>query len=469
MTGFQIVVLWSDMLIWLLVAAGIGVGVLVAKTPPLLAAWRRVGANRVGMASATVLLAFIAIGLLDSLHFRLQLEGKPGQKASYAIEVLSVLDALAAPLRLRNEKTYSEPFATRLYAKETIDLPGGETVRDYPRLKHGGSHLGEREGEVAADAGLTAFRIGMLTLLGWLALAAAAAAVVARGDAVAVDASGWQKIWRGETAFAWNAVLLTLGLMLLVLVPLFWLAGQYHVFGTDKVGQDVLYQVLKSVRTGLIIGLVTTLVMLPMAVLLGIVAGYFRGWIDDVIQYIYTVLNSIPGVLLIAAAVLMMQVVIDTHPQWFSTAAERADLRLLALCFILGITSWTGLCRLLRGETLKLRELEYIQAAQAFGVSSWRIVVRHILPNLMHIVIIALVMDFSGLVLAEAVLSYVGIGVDPTMISFGTMINSARMELGREPVVWWSLAAAFTTMFILVLAANLFADAVRDAFDPRAA
>ena len=468
MMGFQVVVLWSDMLIWLLVAAGIGVGVLVAKTPPLLTAWRRVGANRVGMASATVLLAFIAIGLLDSLHFRLQLDGKPGQKASYAIEVLSVLDMLAAPLRLRNEKTYSEPFATRLFAKETIDLPGGETVRDYPRLKHGGSHLGEREGDVAADAGLTAFRVGVLALLGWLVLAAGAAAVVQRGNA-AVDAPGWQKIWRGETAFAWNAVLLTLGLMLLVSVPLFWLSGQYHVFGTDKVGQDVLYQVLKSVRTGLIIGLVTTLVMLPVAVLLGIVAGYFRGWIDDVIQYVYTVLSSIPGVLLIAAAVLMMQVVIDSNPQWFATAAERADLRLLALCFILGITSWTGLCRLLRGETLKLRELEYIQAAQAFGVSSRRIIVRHILPNLMHIVIIALVMDFSGLVLAEAVLSYVGIGVDPTMISFGTMINSARMELGREPVVWWSLAAAFIAMFILVLAANLFADAVRDAFDPRAA
>ena len=478
MTGFQIVILWSDALIWLLVAAGIGFGVLIARNQPLLAAWRRVGANRVGMASATVLLAFIAIGLLDSLHFRVQLDGKPGQKASYAVEVLSVLDVLAAPLRQRNEKTYSEPFATRLYAKETIDLAGGETVRDYPRLKHGGAHLGEREGDVAADAGLTAFRIGVLTLLGWLTLAATASALVARKESVAtmeatagprVDASGWQKIWRGETAFAWNALLITLGTMLLIIVPLFALAGQYHVFGTDKVGQDVLYQVLKSVRTGLIIGLVTTLVMLPVAILLGIIAGYFRGWVDDVIQYIYTVLSSIPGVLLIAAAVLMMQVVIDSNPQWFSTAAERADLRLLALCFILGITSWTGLCRLLRGETLKLRELEYIQAAQSFGVSSWRIIVRHILPNLMHIVIIALVMDFSGLVLAEAVLSYVGIGVDPTMISFGTMINSARMELGREPVVWWSLAAAFSAMFILVLAANLFADAVRDAFDPRAA
>ena len=460
MMGFEIIVLWSDVLIWLLVVAGIGVGVLIAKTPPLLAAWRRVGANRVGMASATVLLAFILIGLLDSVHYRLQLESKPGQKASYAIEVLSVLDALAMPLRTRNEKTYSEPFATRLYAKETIDVPGQGTVRDYPRLKHGGKHLADRENEWAADAGFTAFKAMALAFVGWLGV---------YGVVVTVNREKGQKIWFGETTFAWDAVLLTLLLILLILVPLFWLSGQYHVFGTDKVGQDVFYQILKSVRTGLIIGLVTTLVMLPMAVLLGIIAGYYRGWVDDVIQYVYTVLNSIPGVLLIAAAVLMMQVVIDTHPQWFSTAAERADLRLLALCFILGITSWTGLCRLLRGETLKLRELEYIQAAQAFGVSNGRIIIRHILPNLMHIVIIALVMDFSGLVLAEAVLSYVGIGVDPTMTSFGTMINNARMELGREPVVWWSLAAAFSTMFILVLAANLFADAVRDAFDPRAA
>lgn len=460
MMGFQIVVLWSDILIWLLVAAGIGFGFLIARNPPLLAAWRRVGASRIGMASATILLGFILIGLLDSLHYRVQLAGEPGQKVRYGIEVLSVLDALAGPLRSRNEKTYSAPFATRLYAKETIDLPGGGTIRDYPRLKHGGKHLQDREDEWVADAGVTAFKAGALAFIGWLGLF---------GIVAAVNRNGLAKADAGNPAFAWDAVLLTLLLMLLTVVPLVWLSGQYHVFGTDKVGQDVLYQILKSVRTGLIIGLVTTLVMLPMAVLLGIVAGYFRGWVDDVIQYVYTVLNSIPGVLLIAAAVLMMQVVIDTHPQWFSTAAERADLRLLALCFILGITSWTGLCRLLRGETLKLRELEYIQAAQAFGVSNWRIIVRHILPNLMHIVIIALVMDFSGLVLAEAVLSYVGIGVDPTMTSFGTMINNARMELGREPVVWWSLAAAFTAMFILVLATNLFADAVRDAFDPRAA
>jgi peptide/nickel transport system permease protein len=207
--------------------------------------------------------------------------------------------------------------------------------------------------------------------------------------------------------------------------------------------------------------------MLPFALLLGVMAGYFRGWVDDAIQYLYTTLSSIPGVLLIAASVLMMQVYIETHPELFDTVTARADLRLLFLCVILGITSWTGLARLLRGESLKLREMEYIQAAHAFGVPDWRILSRHILPNVMHIVLIAVVMDFSGLVLAEAVLSYVGVGVDPTTTSFGTMINSARLEMARDPMVWWSLAAAFFFMLVMVLSANLFADSVRDAFDPR--
>jgi len=142
-------------------------------------------------------------------------------------------------------------------------------------------------------------------------------------------------------------------------------------------------------------------------------------------------------------------------------------MRLLFLCIILGITSWTGLCRILRGETLKLREAEYVLASRALGAGSFSILRRHILPNLMHIVMIAIVLDFSGLVLAEAVLSYVGVGVDPSMISWGNMINSARLEMARDPVVWWSLSAAFFSMFTLVLAANLFADVVRDSFDPR--
>jgi len=111
--------------------------------------------------------------------------------------------------------------------------------------------------------------------------------------------------------------------------------------------------------------------------------------------------------------VLVVDVQIEAHAEVFNTAAARADLRLLALCAILGLTGWTGLARLLRAETLKLRELDYIQAARAFGVSHARILARHVLPNVMHLVIITVVLDFSGLVLAEAVLSYVGAGVDP--------------------------------------------------------
>jgi peptide/nickel transport system permease protein len=275
------------------------------------------------------------------------------------------------------------------------------------------------------------------------------------------------QIMHGKTELPWREMLITAGLLLLVAGPLAVLSGSYHVLGTDKVGQNVLYQTLKSIRTGLVIGTLTTLVMLPFALLLGIMAGYFRGLIDDFIQLVYTTLNSIPGVLLIAASVLLGQVWMDRHPEWFETVTERADFRLLFLCLILGITSWTGLCRLLRGEALKLRELEYVQAARAFGVSDWRIITRHLVPNVMHIVLITVVMDFSVLVLAEAVLSYVGVGVDPSMISFGTMINNARLELARDPMVWWSLASAFFFMVLLVLSANLFSDSVRDAFDPR--
>ncbi|HET9843393.1 MAG TPA: ABC transporter permease, partial [Gammaproteobacteria bacterium] len=229
----------------------------------------------------------------------------------------------------------------------------------------------------------------------------------------------------------------------------------------------VFYQAMKSIRTGLILGTVTTLFMLPIAIVLGIVAGYFRGLADDIIQYLYTTLSSIPGVLLIAAAVLILQVWMTQHDAQFQTTLERSDARLLALCVILGVTSWTGLCRLLRAETLKLREIEFVQAAKALGVKNFKILFKHLLPNMMHIILISVALDFSGLVLAEAVLSYVGVGVDPASYSFGTMINSARLEMARLPVVWWSLSAAFIFMFTLVLAANIFADAIRDAFDPR--
>ncbi len=463
------VLLWTDTLIFMLLAMLAGVGMYIRRREYLMASWHRVANSRTGMAALTVLLVFIVIGLLDSVHYRPRLEMASGQAGGgFSTEVHSLLDKLLQPLRDSTEKTYSAPLAVYLFARETEEHADGRFLRVFPRLKHGGAHLQDPAAQWGHDIALRCLKGLLLAVLSGLTFAVLVTWWAAwRGRAGFLQT--WRSIWRGETSVAWKAVLISLWVLLLVAGPMLFLAGGYHVFGTDKVGQDVLYLTLKSIRTGLVIGTLTTLVMLPFALMLGIVAGYLGGWADDVIQYLYTTLNSIPGVLLIAAAVLMVQVAIDTHPDWFVTAAQRADARLLALCLILGVTSWTGLCRLLRAETLKLRELEYVQAARALGATTSRILGRHILPNVMHIVLITVVLDFSGLVLAEAVLSYIGIGVDPSTISFGTMINTARLELAREPVVWWSLFAAFVFMFVLVLAANLFSDTVRDAFDPHLA
>jgi peptide/nickel transport system permease protein len=441
----------TDYLVWLLVAALAGFAFHCARRPHLAAPWARVFRSRVAVASAVVLACYLAVGLLDSLHYRPALPSKdPAAPVAYAIEVRSVLDIALEPLRARLEKTYSAPLATRLYQKETVERPGGSTAREFPRLAHGGAHLKD-EAHWGRDVALRIFA-GLAGAVALWALAVLA---------------GRKTLARRWPQVPWGAAAAALGAILLLAGPVTMLAGGYHVLGTNQVGVDVLYQALKSIRTSLVIGTLTTLVLLPLGIAAGIAAGYFRGWVDDAIQFIYTTLNSIPGVLLIAASVLMVQVYVDTNPELFPTSAQRADFRLLALCAILGAVGWTGLARLLRGEALKLSELEYIQAAHAFGVSHARILARHLLPNVAHIVIISLVLDFSGLVLAEAVLSYVGVGVDPSTISFGTMINAARMEMAREPMVWWSLAAAFVFMFTLVLAANLFADAVRDGFDPR--
>jgi len=423
------------------------------------------------MASAVILFFYLLIGLSDSVHFHPRLESVDEQPAQvskqviYSTEVLSVLDVVITHLRVRDEKTYSAPFAAHAYSKEAIELADGSTTREYPRLNYGGAHLSNPEQERMIDIILKSLTGLFYGLIIWCFVTVAIIFTVkCRRKSTFKDVL---HSMLQQSEVPWKVIHLTLGAVFVTLTIALTLSNYYHILGTDKIGQDVFYQALKSVRTGLIIGTLTTLVMLPFAVLMGLMAGYFRGWIDDVIQYLYTTLSSIPGVLLIAAAILMLQVYMANHADDFVSLEQRADMRLLFLCIILGITSWTGLCRMLRGETMKLREVDYVQAAQAFGVGDFTIILRHLLPNVMHIVMISIVLDFSGLVLAEAVLSYINIGVDPSMHSWGNMINSARLEMARDPIVWWSLAAAFVFMFVLVLAANLFSDAVRDAFDPR--
>ncbi|MFN7276909.1 MAG: ABC transporter permease, partial [Betaproteobacteria bacterium] len=352
------VILWTDALVFALLGCVAAFVWLTVSREHLRAPWRKVARSTSGMVAATVLACFVAVGLLDCLHYRKALLPEPGKaEQRWSPEVLSALDALAAPLRQRQERTFSAPFAVHGHSKESITRPDGTMAREYPRLTHGGAHLQDPARERGADIAAGASRGAAAAALAWVMLASLLTGVVAaaRGSSFAAVSGA---AWRGELDVPLRAVLLTAAVILLVAGPLIVLSGRYHVFGTDKVGQDVLYLTLKSIRTGLVIGTVTTLVMLPFALALGLMAGYFKGWVDDIIQYLYTTLSSIPGVLLIAAAVLMMQVYMDARPETFDSVTRRADFRRVYLCVILGVTSWTGLCRLLRGETLKLRELE---------------------------------------------------------------------------------------------------------------
>jgi len=461
------VLLWTDLAVLLECVGALLYAWRVARAPHLAATWSQAFKDPAGAAAGTVLAVFIVIGLADCVHFRIALAAAPGAAPAYSPVTSSLLDQLLARQLQGQETSYSAPLATRAFEKQAQVGERG-VVRDFPRLQHAAMDLRDPSaqwgGDVLRRAGTGT--AGGLIATAFLALLAAAWRA-RRGRVGLLEAA--RTLAAGHARYPVRTVLVTAGAVFVLAGVIGSLACEYHVFGTDRVGNDLLALVLKSVRTALVIGTMTTLVTLPIAVGLGLAAGYLRGLVDEAIQYVVTVINSIPYVLLIAAGVLMLVVFIDSNPERFQTAAERTDARLFFLCVILGLTTWTDLCRLVRGEVLKLRELDFVQAAHAFGVPAWRIMGVHLLPNVMHVILINVVINFSTLVLAEAILSYVGVGVDPSMASFGTLINTARFELGRQPVIWWTLATSFTFMFLLVLSANVFADAVRDAFDPRAA
>lgn len=445
------VLLWSDVLIFMLVIALVLFFLRIRRDPQIRERWGQVFRSRLGMVTFTVIMAYVGMALLDSLHFRQALDTVDGQENAqvyYDNKVTSLLDVMLVGMGERYERTYSSPFALKSFEKSNMTDAQGQPIRDFAPLVYGGRHLASE----ADRGGDIVWRL----LLG-----------ASMGLAISAVWIGFQWLLLRNSPYPWWASWVTQAGLICVLAALVYTSRYYHVLGTGKAGSDVLFQSFKGVRTAVLLGTLSTLIMLPIAVTLGVCAGYFKGWVDDVVQYLYTTLSSIPGILLIAASVLLFQVYIDLNPDFFSIGMEKADARFVALCFILGVTSWATLCRLIRAETLKISQLGYVQAAHAFGVSHLRILSRHVLPNVVHIILITFVLDFSALVLAEAVLSYIGVGIDPAMGSWGNMINGARAELSREPAVWWTLTGAFWFMLVLVLAANLFSDLVRDAFDPR--
>lgn len=393
--------------------------------------WRRVMSRSRYVIALMICFFYVLVGAMDCIHF---------YKRSIFAERQSIVDVLLSPMSKVSEISYSAPFAIHAHTPELVTKANGEREYRYQPLEFVAQHLDNPAEQKNSDILLLiakGFGVGLSVF-----------------SALFLLASMFQKHWWSrKNKAAW----LTLGVIICGVCIVGFLKEHYHILGTDKIGRDVFYMTIKSIRTGLALGTITLLIMLPFAIALGMCSGYFGGWVDDGIHYLYTTLSSIPGVLLIAATMLSFQSAIEAEPNW----------RLLILCCALGLTSWILLCRLLRGETLKLRSMGFVESAKVLGVSHANILLRHILPNVMHIVIITLVLDFSGLVLAEAVLSYVGVGVDPTFYSWGNLINASRLDMAREPAVWWPLCGALVFMFVLVCSVNILSDAVQEALHPK--
>lgn len=395
--------------------------------------WNKILQQETAVISASIFIFFLMASVLDSIHID---NGYP----------MTLLDSLFYPLNVMMEYSYSEPCHVNGFLP-TMLSQNKNLTQVYPHLQYVPQSL-KTNAQLKAWIlktifSLSAFYWGFILVIRVLFL----------------------RHWKASHQ-SFKIALVTMVIMIWFIILLYVLSRTIHIFGTGQIGQDIFYQAVKSIRTGLFISSMTTLIIIPFALALGLSAGYFGGWVDDLIQFIYTVISSIPSVLLIGASLLSWQLFQEKfYPDW--SATKQADIRLVVICLLLGLTNWASLCRYIRAEVFKLREMNYVKTAKLLGSSSAFILRQHLLPNVMHLVIITVILDFSYFILAESVLTYIGIGVSPTTISWGNMINAARLELARTPVVWWPLVTAFIFMFTVVLVCNLLADAVRKALNPK--
>jgi peptide/nickel transport system permease protein len=241
-----------------------------------------------------------------------------------------------------------------------------------------------------------------------------------------------------------------------------------HWFGTDYKGRDVFWRAMHASRTAVKIGLFSSLLAVMIGVTIGAVGGYFGGWVDDVAVWAYSTFASMPTLLFVLAFALLVTkgFLCPQLAEAFKTSAEffNADPGMVAVYLGIGVTGWVGLCRVVRGESMKLRNTAYIQAAKALGVSPARIIMRHLIPNLFHLVIIYFTIRFAYAIMTEVIVSYLGLGVQ-TEPSWGVMIADGQQRLWQG--VWWEVAGATGFMFFLVLALHSLGDSLRDTLDPR--
>jgi peptide/nickel transport system permease protein len=230
-----------------------------------------------------------------------------------------------------------------------------------------------------------------------------------------------------------------------------------HVFGTDDLGRDHMARLLYGGQISLGIGFFGAIISLSIGLTLGMITGYYGGVIDDISNWVITTLNSIPSLFLL----LIVSAVIIRNPSFSGTFLRGPA----ALIMILGFLGWTGTARLVRGETLSIRERDYVLSARALGASPLRVMFVHIMPNMFSILAISLALDIGGLILVEASLSYLGLGVQPPFSSWGNMLNGAQ-DYFRKGVHLVIFPGLF--IFITVLCLYIVGDGIRDAFDPTA-
>lgn len=235
-------------------------------------------------------------------------------------------------------------------------------------------------------------------------------------------------------------------------------------FGTDFLGRSVFWRFLFGARIALTVSILASILTEVIGVVLGLIGGFFGGWIDNLIIWLFSTVSSIPYILLLMAFAFVLRSR-EVAPFGFLGIHKTFSLAgVPSIVLALGLTSWVGICRLVRGEVLKLRDLDYVAAARAMGVPVRQVIRRHILPNVFHLVIIDFSLGLAGFVQAEVILSFLGLGVVDRP-SWGRMIDDAKLDLLKG--VWWQLVAATVAIFVFSLVVNILGDALRDALDPR--
>jgi peptide/nickel transport system permease protein len=223
-------------------------------------------------------------------------------------------------------------------------------------------------------------------------------------------------------------------------------AGNVYILGTDQLGRDILSRIIVGTRISVLIGVLSVLIAGVVGVIYGVVSGYFGGWIDDALMRFADAFLAIPFIVLVVAA------------------AGVLGPGLFTLILILGLTRWVTYARVTRAETLSVRESEYVTAARALGQSNWRIITRHVLPNIFGSILVIASLMIATAVLAESALSFLGLGVQPPAITWGLMLSDGRQYIGSA---WWMTAFPGIAITVTVLGTVFVGDWLRDVLDPR--